>query len=140
MSDHIKKMIDNVHDGDVSEFKKNFEIRMVELMRSKIAQSKSETIKGIYEEENGGEEGPKTMGGDDDTIFADPAMSKEYYMTSFEHEGHEITLKKLGLGPTKPIVVHVDGKRWEVFPGPKVATKQAKSYVERMKAQKTENS
>lgn len=141
MSDYIRKMIDNAHDGNVSEFKKNFEMRMVELMRSEISNSKPETVKGIFEqEEGGGEEGPKAMGGDDDTIFADPSMSKEYYMTSFEHNGHEITLKKLGLGPTKPIVVHVDGKRWEVFPGPKVATKQAKSYVERMKAQKAQKS
>jgi len=65
-------------------------------------------------------------------------MSKEYFLKTIEHEGHEITLKKLGLGPTKPIVVHVDGKRWELFPGPKVAEKQAKQYVSTLKEKEPE--
>ena len=48
-------MIDNAHDGNVSEFKKNFDMRMLELMRSEISKSKPETVKGIFEEEGGGE-------------------------------------------------------------------------------------
>ena len=36
------------------------------------------------------------------------------------------------------MVVHVDGKRWELFPGPKVAEKQAKQYVSTLKEKKPE--
>tara|TARA_Y100001937_G_scaffold3316_1_gene4375 strand:- start:13646 stop:14113 length:468 start_codon:yes stop_codon:yes gene_type:complete len=136
MDFHTANMIDSLQSGDITRFKQDFEQKMNELIVSKIEDKKSLVMQSVQEEE--GDEGPKVDGGEDDTIFADPAMSKEYFLKTFEHEGHEITLKKLGLGPTKPVVVHVDGKRWELFPGPKVAEKQAKEYVATLKEKKPE--
>ncbi len=137
MDFHTSNMIDSLQSGDITRFKQDFEHKMHELLASKIEDKKSSIMQNVQEEE-GGEEGPQIAGGDDDSLLADPAMSKEYFLKRIEHEGHEITLKKLGLGPTKPVVVHVDGKRWELFPGPKVAEKEAKQYVSTLKEKKPE--
>ncbi len=130
-------MIDSLESGDITRFKQDFEQRICELISDKVEEKKSSIMQDVQEEEES-EAGPQIDGGEDDSLLADPSMSKEYFLKSIEHEGHEITLKKLGLGPTKPIVVHVDGKRWELFPGPKVAEKQAKQYVSTLKEKEPE--
>ena len=135
MSTESSNMMDSVESGDISRFKEDFEQAVSSVLVDKIQDYKVSIIQKIQEQsfEPSNDGGPQVDGGDDDTIFADPSMSKEYFLKRFEHSGHEITLKKLGLGPTKPIVVHVDGKRWEVFPGPKRAEKEARIYAEGMK-------
>lgn len=65
-------------------------------------------------------------------IALDPKLEKEFYHSSFDIGDNNITMKTLGLGPTAPVVVYVNDKRWEVFPGPKKAEKAAKEYVQRM--------
>jgi len=129
MTIHSSNMVDSLESGDITRFKQDFEQRICELIVDKVEEKKSSIMQSVHEQEEEAEAGPQIDGGADDSLLADPAMSKEYFLKTIEHEGHEITLKKLGLGPTKPIVVHVDGKRWELFPGPKVAEKQAKQYV-----------
>tara|TARA_Y100000310_G_C20577638_1_gene761264 strand:- start:889 stop:1233 length:345 start_codon:yes stop_codon:yes gene_type:complete len=100
----------------------------------KIQDRKVEILRSMSEEETGSEEaGPQIDGGEDDTILADPSMSKEYFLSRIDYNGHELVLKKLGLGPTKPIVVHIDGERWELFPGPKAAEREAKKHIDSMK-------
>jgi hypothetical protein len=138
MTIHSSNMVDSIESGDITRFKQDFEQRICELIADKVEEKKSSIMQHVQEEETEAESGPQIAGGEDDSLLADPAMSKEYFLKTIEHEGHEITLKKLGLGPTKPIVVHVDGKRWELFPGPKVAEKQAKQYVSTLKEKEPE--
>ena len=139
MDFHTSNMIDSLQSGDITRFKQDFEHKMHELLASKIEDKKSSIMQNVQEEEKSGGSGlSSNLDGDDDSLLADPAMSKEYFLKRIEHEGHEIVLKKLGLGPTKPVVVHVDGKRWELFPGPKVAEKEAKQYVSTLKEKKPE--
>ena len=129
MDFHTSNMIDSLQSGDITRFKQDFELKMNELIADKVEERKTSIVQNVQEEEDTEE---------DDSLLADPTMSKEYFLKRIEHEGHEITLKKLGLGPTKPVVVHVDGKRWELFPGPKVAEKEAKQYVSTLKEKKPE--
>jgi len=138
MTIHSSNMIDSLESGDITRFKQDFEQRISELVDTRVEEKKSSIMQQVKEEEEAAEAGPQIAGGEDDSLLADPTMSKEYFLKSIEHEGHEITLKKLGLGPTKPIVVHIDGKRWELFPGPKVAEKQAKQYVSTLKDKEPE--
>ena len=65
-------------------------------------------------------------------IALDPKLEKEFYHSSFDIGNNSITMKTLGLGPTAPVVVYVNDKRWEVFPGPKKAEKATREYVQRM--------
>tara|TARA_R100000152_G_C6714739_1_gene141721 strand:- start:69 stop:788 length:720 start_codon:yes stop_codon:yes gene_type:complete len=75
---------------------------------------------------------------DSPEIALDPRLEKEVYIDSFEVQGKNVVIKSLGLGPTKPVVVYVDDKRWEVFPGPRIAKREARRYVKKM-ATKLEN-
>ena len=45
----------------------------------------------------------------------DPDFQKEFYLTSFEHKGRKIVLKKVGMGASAPVSAYVDGKRKELF-------------------------
>ena len=65
-------------------------------------------------------------------IALDPKLEKEFYHSSFDIGETNVTMKTLGLGPTAPVVVYVNDKRWEVFPGPKKAEKATREYVQRM--------
>ena len=75
---------------------------------------------------------------DSPEIALDPTLDKEIYIDSFDVGESEVTIKSIGLGNTKPVVVYVDGKRWEVFPGPRIAKREARRYVKKM-ATKMEN-
>ena len=65
-------------------------------------------------------------------IALDPKLEKEFYHSSFDIGDTSVTMKTLGLGSTAPVVVYVNDKRWEVFPGPKKAEKATREYVQRM--------
>jgi len=69
---------------------------------------------------------------DSPEIALDPTLDKEIYLDSFDVGGSEVTIKSIGLGATKPVVVYVDGKRWEVFPGPRIAKREARRYAKKM--------
>ena len=69
---------------------------------------------------------------DDAEVALDPTLEKEFFHSSFEVGDTKVTMKTLGLGPTAPIVVYVNDKRWEIFPGPKKAEKATKEYIQRM--------
>lgn len=72
---------------------------------------------------------------DDAEVALDPTLEKEFYHSSFEIGDTSVTMKTLGLGPTAPVVVYVNDKRWEIFPGPKKAEKATREYVKRMKTE-----
>ena len=74
MDFHTENMLDSLQTGDITRFKQDFGHKMNELILSKIEDKKSSVMQSVQEEE--GDEGPKVDGGEDDTIFADPAMSK----------------------------------------------------------------
>jgi len=62
-------------------------------------------------------------------IALDPRLEKEIWLDSFEIAGKSVKIKSLGLGPTQPVVVYIDDKRWEVFPGPKSAKTAARRHI-----------
>jgi len=62
-------------------------------------------------------------------IALDPRLEKEIWLDSFEVAGKSVKIKSLGLGPTQPVVVYIDDKRWEIFPGPKVAKNAARRHI-----------
>jgi len=64
-------------------------------------------------------------------IALDPRLEKEIWIDSFEINGKLVVIKSLGLGVTKPVVVYIDDKRWEVFPGPKIAKKEARRHIKK---------
>lgn len=74
----------------------------------------------------------------DPEIALDPKLEKEFYLDSVVFHDHTITIKTLGTGPTAPVVVYIDDKRWEMFPGPKRAMQAAKKHVKSL-AKNTEN-
>ena len=65
----------------------------------------------------------------DPEIALDPKLEKEFFLDAIDFHGHTITVKTLGTGPTSPVVVYIDDKRWEMFPGPKRALQAAKKHV-----------
>lgn len=59
----------------------------------------------------------------------DPAMTKEFFLKTFEVNGTPVTLKKVGLGASAPVSSFIDGERWEMFMTPQQATREAKKYI-----------
>ena len=68
---------------------------------------------------------------DSPEIALDPRLEKEIFIDSFEVNGKNIVIKSLGLGATKPVVVYIDDTRWEVFPGPRIAKREARRHVKK---------
>jgi hypothetical protein len=66
---------------------------------------------------------------DSPEIALDPRLEKEIWLDSFDIAGKTVIIKSLGLGPTQPVVVYIDDKRWEIFPGPKVAKNAARRHI-----------
>ena len=59
----------------------------------------------------------------------DPALDREYFLKSFEEGGVLVTIKTIGVGKNKPVSVYLDDVRWEMFPGPNNAEKEAKAFI-----------
>ena len=59
----------------------------------------------------------------------DPAITKEFFLKSFEVDGIPVSLKKMGLGASAPISSFVGGERWEIFMTPQQATREVKKYI-----------
>ena len=68
---------------------------------------------------------------DSPEIALDPRLEKEIFIDSFEVNGKNIVIKSLGLGATKPVVVYIDDTRWEVFPGPRIAKREARRHAKK---------
>lgn len=68
---------------------------------------------------------------DSPEIALDPRLEKEIWIDSFEVNGKIVVIKSLGLGITKPVVVYIDDKRWEVFPGPRIAKREARRHIKK---------
>ena len=68
---------------------------------------------------------------DSPEIALDPRLEKEVWVDSFEVNGKTVVIKSLGLGITKPVVVYIDDKRWEVFPGPRIAKREVRRHIKK---------
>lgn len=78
------------------------------------------------EQEKSADDAVGTM---DDPVL-DPEFSKEYFYKRFKYdEEHEILLKRLGLGPSSPIVSYINGIRYEIFTTSKQAEKETIKYI-----------
>lgn len=75
---------------------------------------------------------PTAAGSTKDDISLDPNFEKEFYHSSEKYKNQEIIMKQLGTGFGKPVRVYINGRRWEFFPGPKVAMKATKEYIDGM--------
>ena len=69
------------------------------------------------------------VGTPDDTVL-DPEFSKEFYLKSFHVGENRVVIKTIGIGKNRPVSVYINDKRWELFPGPDGAKKEAKSFIE----------
>lgn len=69
------------------------------------------------------------IGTPDDTVL-DPEFSKEFYLKSFHVGENRVVIKTIGIGKNRPVSVYINDKRWELFPGPDGAKKEAKSFIE----------
>ena len=78
MTIHSSNMVDSLESGDITRFKQDFEQRICELISNKVEEKKSSIMQNVQEEE--AEAGPQIAGGEDDSLLADPAMSKEYFL------------------------------------------------------------
>ena len=81
----------------------------------------------VTEEEDAPSPG-ETQGTIEDPAL-DPSFEKEYFLKTIEMGDHVVTLKTIGIGKNKPVSVHIDGLRWEMFPGPIRAEKEAKTFI-----------
>jgi hypothetical protein len=68
---------------------------------------------------------------DSPEIALDPRLEKEIFIDTFEVNGKTVIIKSLGLGITKPVVVYIDDKRWEVFPGPRIAKREVRRHIKK---------
>jgi hypothetical protein len=75
---------------------------------------------------------PTTAGSVRDDATLDPAVEKEFFLRSENYKNQEITIKQVGTGLGKPVRVYINGRRWEFFPGPKVAMSATKEYVDQL--------
>jgi len=161
MSNEKLKLIESLLQEDSAEFKNSF-LSLIEERKSEIKENRKSVLassileapKEDEEDEDEDKESdvhqepkktpePKTeakpeKSEDDAEIALDPSLEKEFFMKAFEEGGKRVTLKSMGTGKTAPVVVYVDEKRWEMFPGPKAAEKAVKEYIGTMEV-KTKN-
>ena len=149
MSNEKLKLIESLLHEDSAEVKKSF-LTLIEERKSEIKENRksvlaSSILEAPKEDEEDKEDDvqqekpkktpePKTeskpeKSEDDAEIALDPSLEKEFFMKAFEEGGKRVTLKTMGTGKTAPVVVYVDEKRWEMFPGPKAAEKAVKEYI-----------
>ena len=106
------------------EFKKSIHSKLYSIYLRKINEMSRLSYRNILNEE---EEGPIEGTMEDPTL--DPTFEKEFWHSSFEIGEDVVTLKTLGVGRNKPVSVYINDSRWELFPGPKTAEKQAKAFI-----------
>ena len=126
--------MDSIKNEDV----KTFKDLSNDILRHKVSLSieeKKQEIKDVMMSEE--EEAEVNM--DSPEIALDPKLEKEIWIDSFEINGKTVVIKALGLGATKPVVVYIDDVRWEVFPGPKIAKREARRHIKKSKSVKNEN-
>ena len=87
MDFHTENMLDSLQTGDITRFKQDFEQRICDLIADKVEEKKSSIMQSVHEQEEEAEAGPQIDGGEDDSLLADPSMSKEYFLKTIEHEG-----------------------------------------------------
>jgi len=124
-----KNIIDALSDKNLVSAKALVRKGLSEISLSHIERSLNEIAKKVVAE--AGEEAPdkETVQGTEEDPILDPALDREYFLKSFEENGVFILIKTIGVGKNKPVSVYLDDIRWEMFPGPKNAEKEAKEFV-----------
>ena len=97
---------------------------LAERSLSYMSYLKDDTSKGLVVEADNGD-----IQGTDDDPALDPDLNKEFFLKSFKLNDIVVTIKTLGVGKNKPVSVYFDDTRWEMFPGPIKAEKEAKIFV-----------
>jgi hypothetical protein len=125
-----RKIVDAFYSGDSESFKSLVNKKMLELAVPKISEITAKSSRSIMSEEEGEEEAEigSSISADDPTL--DPSMEREYFLKSFEVGDVLVTIKTIGVGKNKPVSVYLDDQRWEMFPGPVNATKEAEEFVQ----------
>ena len=124
MSDINKDIIEALELGDVESFKTLCDQKMFTL-RDNIFKNTSRSL--MHEEE---EPDATAVQNTTDDPTLDPGMEREYFLNSFEVGDVAITIKTIGVGRNKPVSVYLDDNRWEMFPGPIKAEKEATEFVQ----------
>jgi hypothetical protein len=75
---------------------------------------------------------PTAAGANKDDVSLDPNFEKEFYVSSYDYKGQHVIVKQIGTGFGKPVRVYVNDRRWEFFPGPTIAAKATKEYIDGM--------
>jgi hypothetical protein len=75
---------------------------------------------------------PTAAGANKDDVSLDPNFEKEFYVNSYDYKGQKVIIKQVGTGFGKPVRIYINDRRWEFFPGPKVAEKATKAYIDTM--------
>lgn len=124
MSDSSRKIVDAFYSGDSESFKSLVNKKMFELAVPKISEITAKSSRSIMSEEADVVQNTT----DDPTL--DPGMEREYFLKSFEVGDVLVTIKTIGVGKNKPVSVYLDDQRWEMFPGPINAEKEAEEFVQ----------
>ena len=120
-----QRLLNTILSDDVSLFKEALDDILSERIFGQFDSKKVEIMTSLAEEDSASVHDPD--------VALDPRLDKEIFLKTFDVKGTKVTLKSIGVGPTQPVVAYVNGKRWEVFPGPKRAAKEVKQYIKTAK-------
>jgi len=144
----LRSVIDSLADKDAEAFRLSVRGELMSRVGSSISSLKKDVSESLVSENLTGAPSappvtkpinsgdlrivPTAAGAAKDDISLDPNFEKEYFQSSMLHQNQRITVKQVGTGLGKPVRIYINDRRWELFPGPKVALKSAKEYIDGM--------
>ena len=123
-----KDIIEALSDKDFNKAAGIAKKGLAEVSLSYIDHAKMTSSKGMVSEAETPPDKEDVQGTEDDPTL-DPSKDREYFLKSFEQGDVLITIKTIGVGKNKPVSVYIDDVRWEMFPGPTNAEKEAKKFI-----------
>ena len=128
MSNSSRNIVDVFCSGDSESFKSLVNKKMFELVEPKIGEITINLSRSTMSEEEETEGASAVQNTTDDPTL-DPGMEREYFLKSVEIGDVLVTIKTIGVGKNKPVSVWLDDQRWEMFPGPVNAEKEAEEFI-----------
>ncbi len=124
----MRFLIDLIENDQVTEGKVLVESMISDVVKSKFKQ-KGSSVFNIFEDA-GIDAAKETDGTMEDPLLQPPEMmQKEYFFKRYTFEGHEIVMKKIGMGQNAPTVTYINGQRYEIFTTAKQAEKETQRYI-----------
>ena len=124
----MRFLIDLIENDQVTEGKVLVESMISDVVKSKFKQ-KSSSVFNIFEDA-GIDAAKETDGTMEDPLLQPPEMmAKEYFFKRYTFEGHEVVMKKIGMGQNAPTVTYINGQRYEIFTTAKQAEKETQRYI-----------